>query len=120
MSEKPSSIRNLGPASDAFYARAEINTAEEIRELGADESYFRALCAGGRPHFIGYYVLVMGLQGRPWNDCQGKEKTELKKRFEAIKARIGKTSPPVSELEKELDALGVVDAVKSRARGNPV
>ena len=107
MSEKPSSIRNLGPASDAFYARAGITTAEEIRELGADEAYFRALKAGGRPHFIGYYVLVMGLQGRPWNDCQGKEKAALKERFEAIKARLEPKDRALAGIERELDALGV-------------
>ena len=107
MSEKPSSIRNLGPASDTFYARAGIKTAEEIREIGADEAYFRALRAGGRPHFIGYYVLVMGLQGRPWNDCAGKEKEALRQRFEAIKARIAPEDRALSGIERELDALGV-------------
>ena len=107
MKEKPSSIRNLGPASDAFYARAGIQTAEELRDLGPDEAYFRALQAGGKPHFIGYYVLVMGLQGRPWNDCQGKEKEALKVRFEAIKSRLSPKNTGLSVLEKELDALGV-------------
>lgn len=109
MSDKPSSIRNLGPASDAFYARAGITTAEEIRELGPDEAYLRALKAGGRPHFIGYYVLVMGLQGRPWNDCKGKEKDALKSRFEDIKAQLTSNDRGLSDLEKELNFLGVVD-----------
>lgn len=109
MSEKPSSIRNLGPASDAFYARAGITTADQIRDLGPDEAYFQALKAGGKPHFIGYYVLVMGLQGRPWNDCQGKEKDALKVRFEAIKARLTPQDAGRSELEKELNALGVIE-----------
>ncbi len=107
MTDKPSSIRNLGPASDEFYARAGITTADQIRALGADEAYFQALKAGGRPHFIGYYVLVMGLQGRPWNDCQGQEKADLKARFEAIKARVGQQPKAVTAIERELDALGV-------------
>ena len=108
MSEKPSSIRNLGPASDEFYARAGITTADELRELGPDEAYFRALKAGGKAHFIGYYVLVMALQGRPWNDCKGKEKDALKVRFEAIKARLTPADKGLSALEKELNMLGVV------------
>lgn len=108
MSTPPSSIKNLGPASDKFYARADITTAEQLRELGPDEAYFRALEAGGRPHFIGYYVMVMGLQGRPWNDCKGKEKDALKKRFEAIKARLEKSDTSNSAFERELDALGVI------------
>ena len=117
MSEKPSTIRNLGPASDAFFARAGISTAEEIRTLGADESYFRGLKAGGKPHFIGYYVLVMGLQGRPWNDCRGKEKAKLKERFEAIKSRLGDQGTSVTGIEKELDALGVVKATNAQISG---
>lgn len=108
MSEKPSSIKNLGPASDEFYARAGIVTADQLRDLGPDEAYFRALKAGGKPHFIGFYVLVMALQGRPWNDCKGKEKDALKLRFEAVKARLSPADKELSALEKELDVLGVV------------
>ena len=67
-------IPNLGPASAEAFARAGITSAEEIIELGADEAYLRLLQSGSAPHFIGYYVLVMGLQGRPWNDCKGEEK----------------------------------------------
>ncbi|MCO4824903.1 MAG: TfoX/Sxy family DNA transformation protein [Amylibacter sp.] len=109
MNEKPTSIRNLGPASDEFYARAGIVTADQLRDLGPDEAYFQALKAGGNPHFIGYYVLVMALQGRPWNDCKGKEKDALKVRFDAIKARLTPADIGLSALEKELNALGVVE-----------
>jgi len=105
MAEPVSSIRNLGPASDAGFARAGITNAEQLRELGADEAYKRLLAAGTRPHFIGYYALVMGLQGRPWNDCQGDEKVALRKRFDAIKAESGHS--PTSEIEQALDMLGV-------------
>jgi TfoX-like protein len=108
MSSKPSSIRNLGPASDMFYGRADINTAEHLRDLGPDESYFLALQAGGKPHFIGYYAMVMGLQGRPWNDCQSSEKRNLQKRFDAIKARLSGKEKGRSEIEAALNALGVI------------
>lgn len=106
---KPSSIRNIGPAGDVMFARAGITTAAEIRDLGPDEAYYRALNAGGQAHFIGYYALVMGLAGRPWNDCQGEEKAALKTRFDAIKARMAASAKadPASSLEQELDALGV-------------
>ena len=109
MSDKPSSIRNLGPASDAAYARAGITTAAQVRELGADETYFRALEAGMKPHFIGYYVLVMGLQDRPWNDCKGREKAELKKRFNAIKRRLKGEGRSLAGLERALNEIGVID-----------
>jgi hypothetical protein len=108
MTPKPSSIRNLGPASDIFYGRAGISTAVQLRELGADEAYFRALQAGGKPHFIGYYAMVMGLQDRGWNDCQGAEKDMLQQRFTTIKARLSPTEKGRSELEAALNKLGVI------------
>ena len=105
MAEPVSSIRNLGPASDKSFARAGIFNAQELRALGADKAYKKLLETGNRPHFIGYYALVMGLQGRPWNDCQGEEKKELRKRFDAIKASA--TKKDHSEIEAALDILGV-------------
>ena len=102
-----SSIRNLGPVSDAEYARAGIASAEELRALGADAAYARVIASGTRPHFIGYYALVMGLQGRPWNDCRGKEKDALRNRFDAICAATlkGPGAAPTG-IEAELDRIG--------------
>jgi len=51
-----STIPNLGPASEVAFAEAGIHSAEEIRELGADEAYRRLLDAGTQAHFIGYYT----------------------------------------------------------------
>ena len=106
MATPVSSIPNLGPATEAAFARAGIHSAEELRALGADEAYKRLLEAGTPPHFIGYYVIVMGLQGRPWNDCQGAEKAALRKRFDALKAAVGPSRS--SAFEAALDALAVV------------
>lgn len=100
-----SSLRNLGPATEAAFLRAGIRTAEELRELGADAAYARLLEAGERPHFIGYYVLHMALQGRPWTDCKGAEKAALRARFDALKA--GHFDEGLSRIEAALDALGV-------------
>ncbi|MEM9636239.1 MAG: TfoX/Sxy family protein, partial [Pseudomonadota bacterium] len=86
MSTPVSSIRNLGPAYEAACETAGIRSAEELRDLGADAAYARLLRSGMKPHFIGYYVLVMALQNRPWNDCKGEEKKALRKRFDDIKA----------------------------------
>ena len=101
-----SSIRNLGPAYEEACARAGIKTAEELRELGADETYARILKTGTKPHFIGYYVLVMGLQGRPWNDCKGDEKKALRVRFDAIKESA--FDKGLSEFEATLNQIGVI------------
>lgn len=104
-----SSIRNLGPAVQEACARAGIRSAEDLRALGADAAYARLIAAGTRPHFIGYYAMVMGLQGRPWNDCQGKEKDDLRARFDAIKAAARPDKTPQSEIEKVLDQIGVIE-----------
>ena len=100
-------IPNIGPASEAAFARAGIHSAEDLREIGADEAYRRLLAAGSAPHFIGYYVIVMGLQGRPWNDCIGEEKKALRVRFDAIKA--GGVKKGRSDLDVALDLFGVVE-----------
>ncbi len=110
MTSPVSSIPNLGPASEASFARAGIHSAEEIREMGADAAYLRLLQTGVQPHFIGYYVLVMGLQGRPWNDCQGAEKAALRVKFDALKASVTKKGR--SEIEAALDAIGVIERRK--------
>ncbi|WP_299041618.1 TfoX/Sxy family DNA transformation protein [uncultured Tateyamaria sp.] len=106
MGDPVSSIRNLGPAMDAACARAGIPDADTVRALGADETYTRLLRAGLRPHFIGYYVLVMGLQGRPWNDCKGDEKKALRKRFDSIKAQA--FDKGLSDFERTLNEIGVI------------
>lgn len=106
MADPVSTIRNLGPASDQAFARAGISSAEEVRELGPDKAYRKLLETGTPPHFIGYYALVMGLQGRPWNDCQGSEKAALKERFEALKRQTAKAAPPA--IEQALNDIGVI------------
>ena len=102
-----SSIRNLGPASDASFARAGIDSAEALRALGPDAAYTRLLATGSRPHFIGYYAMVMGLQGRPWNDCKGKEKDALRARFDAIVASVAAdTTAAPTGIESVLNEIG--------------
>ncbi|MGH1413255.1 MAG: TfoX/Sxy family protein [Pelagimonas sp.] len=100
------SIRNLGPSVDEQCQRAGIPDAETLRALGAHEAYRKLLKSGTRPHFIGYYVLHMALQGRPWNDCKGKEKDALREQFDSLKS--GTKADPLSRIEKELLAIGVV------------
>jgi len=107
MSQPVSSIRNLGPATEKLFARAGINSASHLRRLGADAAYKMLLQSGCRPHFIGYYALAMGLQGRPWNDCQGDEKLALRQKFDALKGASHDEGR--SELEAALNIIGVVE-----------
>ncbi len=110
MAEPISTIPNLGPASEAAFARAGIHSAEALRAMGADAAYLALLASGTPPHFIGYYVLVMGLQGRPWNDCKGEEKKALRLRFDALKAQALTAAAPSGlprDLEEALNQMGV-------------
>lgn len=109
MSTPVSSIRNLGPAVERDCARAGIHSAEVLRDLGAHEAYRRMIASGTRPHFIGYYALVMGLQGRPWNDCRGAEKDALRAAFDTLKAETAGSEKGRSKLEAALDEIGVIE-----------
>ena len=109
MTEPVTAIRNIGPQSEPQFIRAGLTTAEHVRRIGADAAYARLIATGTRPHFIVYYSLVMGLQGRPWNDCQPEEKKSLRHRFDAICA----AAPPAeigglpAELTRFLDQIGL-------------
>lgn len=92
---------------EAAFKDAGITSAEELREIGADAAYARLLENGTRPHFIGYYVLHMALQGRPWNDCKGEEKKALRKAFDAIKSQHFNAAK--SELDAFMDDIGLID-----------
>ena len=110
MSEPVSSIRNLGPGADDVYARAGITTADELRKLGPDPAYACLLKSGARPHFIAYYAMVMGLMGRPWNDCQGDEKAALRKRFDQLCDEARPDTSKIVGIEAILDEIGVRNA----------
>ncbi|TBN42436.1 competence protein TfoX [Paracoccus subflavus] len=98
-------IANIGPATARALIAAGIPDAAALRRIGAHEAYRALLVAGGRPHFIWYYVLEMSLQGRPWNDCQGAEKAALRKRFDSLVAEV--RGQPLTGIEAELDRIGL-------------
>lgn len=107
-----SSMRNMGPAMEAAFANVGISSAEELADIGTDAAYAKLLANGVRPHFIGYYVIEMALQGRPWNDCKGAEKDALRARFDALKAAAKKNeASPDREFERILDEIGVIAKV---------
>lgn len=109
MSDPISSLRNLGPAMEEAFAAVGIHTAQELAALGTDAAYARLLANGTRPHFIPYYVIEMALQGRPWNDCKGKEKEALRVRFDKLKAEAASSSSAhTSAFESILDEIGVI------------
>jgi DNA transformation protein len=102
MTRPVSALPNLGPRSDAVFARAGIGSAEALVALGPDAAYRALLRTGTKPHFIGYWAVCLAVQGRRWLDCDPAEKAVLRARFEALKAEAAP-----SGLEAELDRLGV-------------
>lgn len=100
-------IPGIGPATAEGFTRAGIASAEALRAMGAEAAYEAWLRAGNPPHFIGYYALVMALQGRPWNDCRGAEKDALRISFDALKARALGKEKGHPGIEAALDAIGV-------------
>lgn len=82
-----------------------ITDADMLHELGADAAYLRLLNGGARPHFIAYYAMVMGMQGRPWNDAKGAEKDALRVRFDGLKTQSSPNTIPA--IERILDEIGV-------------
>lgn len=98
-------IPNIGPATARSLIAAGVADAAALRAMGADAAYRALLIAGERPHFIGYYVMHMALQGRPWNDCKGAEKDALRARFDALVAQV--RAVPLSGIEAALDEIGL-------------
>lgn len=107
MAEPLTTIPGIGPATAEGFARAGITHAAQMRAMGADAAYEAWLKAGNPPHFIGYYALVMALQGRPWNDCRGAEKDALRRAFDALKARLAGSEKGRPEIEAALNELGL-------------
>lgn len=92
---------------EVAFARAGIDSAEELRALGTDAAYAKLLQTGSKPHFIAYYVLEMALQGRPWNDCRGEEKARLRARFDQLKSE---NAPQTDMIDSILNEMGVIPA----------
>lgn len=105
MTSDLTNVPNIGIATARALIAAGVSDEAGLRDMGADGAYRAMLLNGERPHFIGYYVLHMGLQGRPWNDCRGEEKTALRERFDALVAEVRGVA--LSGIEAELDVIGL-------------
>lgn len=98
-------IPTIGPATAKALIAAGVPDAATLRALGAHNAYRALLVAGGKPHFIWYYVLEMALQGRPWNDCRGEEKAMLRRRFDAL---VAETRSAPAGIEAALREIGLM------------
>lgn len=105
-------IPNIGPATAQALIAAGVSDSATLRAMGADAAYRALIANGEHPHFIGYYVLHMGLQGRPWNDCCGPEKEALRARFDTLVAQ----TRPRSGIEAALREIGLIAPIEPRKR----
>lgn len=105
MARPPSALRNLGPKSDAAFARAGIATAEALIALGPEEAYARLLATGVRPHFAMFWALSFAIQDRPWSDLGAAEKAEMRARFDAVVARVAAARPSGHAADHAIEAI---------------
>ncbi|GAB5534029.1 MAG: TfoX/Sxy family protein [Rubricoccaceae bacterium] len=75
---KPSSLKNLGPESDRLLREVGIETADEVRQLGAVMTYKILSHRHGKAvNRIWLYALEGALTDRHWNSFSPEEKARL-------------------------------------------
>lgn len=76
----PSSLKNLGPTSDRMLADVGIETADDLRGVGAEMAYRMVTHRhpGATRHLL--YALVGALSGRHWASFSASEKAAIQAR----------------------------------------
>ena len=72
------SLRNLGPKSQLWLTEIGITSFDQIRRLGAVETYLRLKSANPRVSLNMLYALHAALQDRDWREVTADEKQMLK------------------------------------------
>ncbi len=77
---RPSSLNNLGPVSDRLLADVGIETADDLRAVGAEMAYrmVKHRHPEATRHLL--YALVGALSGRHWARFTAEEKAEIRAR----------------------------------------
>ena len=107
-------IRNIGDKMQAMLISVGIETAEELREIGAFEAQVRLLQAGLANHRFYYQPMKLGLQDRKWNEIDKDEKIIILAEFKAIQDKakanfqVTANSKIPALLEKSLKEIGVI------------
>ena len=97
---KPSSVPNLGPAMDRYLSEIGVETAEELRSLGAVEAYARLRLVLPRGlSIMALYAMHAGLEGRPWTDLTDAERAALRQAVgERLRAGRGRSGARPGEV----------------------
>lgn len=86
-SAKPSSLPNLGPAMDRYLSEIGVETAEDLRGLGAVEAYARLRMVLPRGlSILGLYAMQAALENRALQDLSAAERASLR-------AAVGQKAP---------------------------
>ncbi len=84
---KLSDMRGLGPKSEAILAEIGIHTPEQLRALGAMQTFLRLKAhQGRRPHLAFLYALVGAIEDRDWLEVARQERVRLMVELDGIEA----------------------------------
>lgn len=68
-------LRNLGPVSAEMLREIDVKSAEELRDMGADEAYRRLkFVFGRRANRNLFFALVGALEDRDWREFSQNDK----------------------------------------------
>lgn len=81
-------LPNLGPASNRMLAAAGIDTAAELRRLGAVVAYLAVARAGCKPSLNLLWALQGALTGQDWKRVARDERTALLMQLDDLQ-RVG-------------------------------
>lgn len=85
--EGAGSLRNLGPKSQLWLAGIGITSFDEIRRLGAVETYVRLKSANPRVSLNMLYGLHAALQNRDWREVTDDEKQMLREMLHEVESK---------------------------------
>ncbi len=78
-------LPGLGPKSASWLVRVGIDTAVQLRDVGAVVAYLRIEQAGLRPSRNLLWALHGALEGKPWTEVAPAEKRRLEAELSALR-----------------------------------
>jgi DNA transformation protein len=78
-------LPNIGKVSVKRLARIGVETAEQLKELGAREAFLRLRLIEGDTCLDTLYAFAGAVKGVRWHDLSDEEKSELKEYFNSFK-----------------------------------
>lgn len=87
--EKISDLKNLGPASEQAFAKANIYTAQQFVRLGWKKTYEKLVLSNKRNlHTVFAYALIGALTNKEWNRLSDEEKLNAKTYTQVLREKL--------------------------------